>query len=145
VAATGGEQLPIKIEKVIGNNAYAKRNTHDLHFPVQRGVVVDPEDMEKMWVDIFEQELNADPKASNVLLTDAPLNSRENKIKLAEIMFESLGVNQLAIMNTAVLSLFSTGKTTGIVVECGEGVSYAVPIFEGYALPHAIQRLDVAG
>jgi len=101
--------------------------------------------MEKMWVDIFEQELNADPKASNVLLTDAPLNSRENKIKLAEIMFESLGVNQLAIMNTAVLSLFSTGKTTGIVVECGEGVSYAVPIFEGYALPHAIQRLDVAG
>ena len=48
-------------------------------------------------------------------------------------------------MNTAVLSLFSTGKTTGVVAECGEGVSYTVPIFEGYALPHAMNKNDIAG
>jgi actin len=60
-------------------------------------------------------------------------------------MFEKFRVKSLAIMNTAVLSLFSTGKTTGIIVECGEGVSYSVPIFEGYALPHAIHKLDIAG
>lgn len=60
-------------------------------------------------------------------------------------MFETFKVESLAIMNTASLSLFSTGKTTGIVAECGEGVSYAVPVFEGYALPHAILSLNVAG
>ena len=57
---------------------------------------------------------------------------------MASIMFEKFKVESLALVNTAVLSLFSTGKTSGIVVECGEGNSYAVPIFEGYALPHAI-------
>jgi len=60
-------------------------------------------------------------------------------------MFDHFRVESLAIMNTSVLSLFSTGKTTGMVVECGEGVSYAVPVFEGYAMPHAIHKLDIAG
>ena len=101
--------------------------------------------MENLWEYIFEHELNLDPKNMNVLLTDSPLNSKENKQEIAQIMFETFKVESLAIINTAVLSLFSTGKTTGIVAECGEGVSYAVPIFEGYALPHAIHRLDIAG
>lgn len=48
-------------------------------------------------------------------------------------------------MNTAVLSLFATGKTSGIVTEVGEGTSYACPVFEGYALPHAKQKLEIAG
>ena len=64
---------------------------------------------------------------------------------MAHIMFETFRVESLAIMNTSVLSLFSTGKTTGMVVECGEGVSYTVPVFEGYAMPHAIHKLDLAG
>jgi actin-related protein len=89
--------------------------------------------------------LNVDPKNMDILLTDSPMNTKENKQQIAKIMFETFKVESLAIINTAVLSLFSTGKTTGIVAECGEGVSYTVPVFEGYALPHAIHKLDIAG
>jgi actin len=101
--------------------------------------------MKNLWEHIFENELNLDPKNMDILITDSPMNTKENKQQIAKIMFEEFKVESLAIINTAVLSLFSTGKTTGVVVECGEGVSYTVPIFEGYALPHAIHKLDIAG
>ena len=81
----------------------------------------------------------------NVLITDYPLNSKEKKIETAKILFDQLNVQSLSIMNSAVLSLFSTGRTSGIVIESGQGVTYAVPIFEGYALPHAIQTVNIAG
>lgn len=48
-------------------------------------------------------------------------------------------------MNTAALSMYSTGKVSGLIAESGEALSYTVPIFEGYALPHAMVKLNIAG
>ena len=81
----------------------------------------------------------------NVLMTDCPLSKKEHKQQLATLMFEHFKVKSFALMNTAVLSLFSTGLTTGLVAEVGEGVTYTVPIFEGYALPHALYNMEVSG
>ena len=102
------------------------------------------DNMQYMWGHIFD-ELNLESKNVNVLLTDSPFNPKENRQKLAEIMFEEFKVKSLAIMNTAALSMYSTGKVSGLVVESGEGISYTVPVFEGYALPHAMIKLDIAG
>jgi actin-related protein len=64
---------------------------------------------------------------------------------MTEIMFETFQVPSFYLAIQAVLSLYSSGKTTGLVLDAGDGVTHTVPIYEGYALPHAIERNDLAG
>ena len=64
---------------------------------------------------------------------------------MAQIAFETFDVPSMYIAIQAVLSLYATGRTTGVVLDIGDGVSHTVPVFEGYSLPHAIGRVDLAG
>lgn len=129
----------------MGTEAFAHRSDHELHYPIQRGIVQDWNRLPDLLEYIFETELGVHPNQTTVLMTDCPLSRKEDKHRLAQIMFETFKVKAFALQNTAVLSLFSNGTTTGLVAESGEGVTYTVPVFEGYALPHAIQSIDVAG
>lgn len=119
-----------------------------MHFPIERGII-DFEHEEAYLTEllkhIFEKDLGLEPRNMKVLMTDCPFNKKEDKIRLTTLMFDYFKVQSFALINSAVLSLFSTGKTCGLVAECGEGVTYTVPIFEGYALPHAMHSLKANG
>ena len=70
-----------------------------------------------------------------VLLTEAPLNPRRNREKAAEIFFETFNVPALFVSLQAVLSLYATGRTTGVVLDAGDGVTHAVSnIFLGFSI-----------
>merc|ERR1712141_393464 len=93
----------------------------------------------------FYNELRVDPSEQAVMLTEAPMNPKNNREKMCQIMFETFDVPEFYVGVQAVLSLYSSGRTSGIVMDSGDGVSHCVPIYEGYNLPHAISRLDLAG
>jgi actin-related protein len=62
-----------------------------LHFPIERGVIEDFDIIEKMWNYIVDKELCIG-KNMDILITECPLNTKQNRIKLAEILFEKLNV-----------------------------------------------------
>ena len=101
--------------------------------------------MQKICDYIFKTELRVNPKDHPVMLTVSPLCSPESRLELAKLMFDVFAVPALCMASQAVLSLYSTGRTTGLVCELGEGMSYCVPIYEGYSLKHAVLSLPVAG
>lgn len=125
--------------------AEAHRGLLKLRYPMEHGIVTNWEDMETLWNHTYSELKVKAPEQHPVLLTEPPLNPRKNREKAAEIFFESINAPSLFVCMQAVLSLYASGRTTGVVLDSGDGVTHVVPIYEGFSIPQGIMRNDLAG
>ncbi|XP_054161001.1 actin, clone 302-like [Oppia nitens] len=132
-------------DSYVGNEAQSRRDILAMNYPIERGLVTNWDDMETVWHHTLYNELRAITERHPILLTECPLNPKANREKSVQIMFETFDMPAMYLANQAVLSLYASGHITGIVVDSGYTVTHTVPVYNGYALQYAIQRLDLAG
>jgi actin len=113
--------------------------------PVQRGVVKDWDAMEKLWHNLIEITNMATLDNSSILVIESVQSTADDRAQWAELLFDAFHVPSICISNSASLSIFASGRTTGVAVECGAGLTASVPVFEGYVLKHAITVMDYGG
>jgi len=128
-----------------GDEADAVRFALDINYPVENGIVKHWDNMVHLWNYTFHDKMKINPADHKIMLTEAPLNPKENRKKTIENMFEKYGFAGAHMSIQAMLVLYAQGLLTGVVVDSGDGVTHVVPVYDGFVPQHLIRRLDVAG
>jgi actin-related protein len=129
----------------VGSEMQHLRGVLTLTCPIDQTSKINWNDMEQIWKHTFDNELHVCPEEHPILLSEPPLNSLSNKERITQIMFETFYTPAMYLAMQPVLSMHAANCATGVVLESGHSVSYSVPVYEGYAIPHATIRLNVAG
>ncbi|XP_019367203.1 PREDICTED: actin-85C-like [Gavialis gangeticus] len=129
----------------VGKEAQAKRGILSFKYPMEHGIVTSWDDMQKIWKYVYKYELRMKASERPVLLTEAPLNTLPNREKMTEIMFEGFRVPAMFVALQALMALYASAQTTGLVLDSGDGVTLTVPVYKGHCLLHGVSRLDFAG
>jgi actin-related protein len=141
------------------------RDRLDAQYPIENGIVSDWDAMEALLHHVFDVELKSDSEKHDVLLVEPPHNPKKNREKMAQLMFEtfnvggvylgsfnvggvylgSFNVGGVYLGSSAVLSLYSIRRMSGLVLSSGEAITHCVPVYDGAELPQSTLQLDLAG
>ncbi|XP_074056525.1 actin-like protein 9 [Macrotis lagotis] len=133
-----------QLSTFIGEDARAHPGLNLIQ-PLRNGIIVDWEAVETLWHHIFCNDLGVAPEDHALLLSDPPFSPTTNREKLVEVVFESLHSPGMYVAYQSVLSVYAHGLISGLVIDTGHGVTHTVPVYQGYNLPHATERMDLAG
>lgn len=143
----------------VGNEAQVRRGLLKLTYPIEHGMIHDWNSLELIWQQVLLHDLmnsgrNSDINTNNIdislkehtiLITEHPFSLRRQREKICEILFETFGIGGINIGMPSVLALYSTGRTTGVSVDIGDGVCCVAPVYDGFAIPGTVRRINIAG
>ena len=132
-------------DSYVGDEAQLKRGILTLRQPIEHGYVTNWDDMERLWQHTFSTELRVTPEDHPMLLTEVPKNPKSDREKMTQIVFETFNAPAFYVAVQGVLSLYASGRTTGVVLDSGDGVTHIVPVYEGSTLSDGIARIELAG
>jgi actin len=133
-----------QMKRFVGEDANARSNLN-LKFPIKQGLVNDWDLIEHLWKHTFEKELVVSPIGRTVMVTEPPVGPRQHREKMTQIMFETFSAGALSIVNHCAMTLFSTGKDSGVVLDSGGDMTHAMVVYEGYSLSQSWKRVETAG
>ncbi|ESO84253.1 hypothetical protein LOTGIDRAFT_229705 [Lottia gigantea] len=137
--------MPTHCDLYIGDEVLAAKASLSITHPTEHGIVTNWDDMEILLNYIFNKELRVSPSDQAVLMTEPPLNPKSNATTMTQVMFEKYDVPKFYISNPGILSSLASGRGTGLMVDCGEGLAHVIPIYQGFTIPHSIRRQNLAG
>ncbi len=132
-------------ERFVGDEAIENLEFMNYFPPIKRGEVADWDKFETLMHYLLYNQMEVVPEEMSVLITESPLSSKENRAKVAEMLFEKFDVEKYHMANSSMLGLFAYGKTSGIVVDSGFNVTSTVPLYEGFPLQYASKKINLGG
>lgn len=130
----------------VGNDAMRMRGVLKVKHPIERGNILDWNDYYEILNYIFYSLLRIENLSEYpVLYTEQPFVQKDVKEYIARVLYETHRIKSLIMVPTPILSIFSVGLTTGLVIESGDGITWICPIINGQIIDQAVQKLPLAG
>ncbi|KAI7862075.1 actin family [Spinellus fusiger] len=121
------------------------RPSMEIRNPMQDGTINDWEAMEQIWNAAFRTMLRVDPTEHPLLCTEPAWNTSDKREKMVELAFEKFEFPAFYLAKDAVMTAFSVGRATALILDSGGSTTSAVPVYDGYVLKKGILRQSIGG
>ncbi|XP_019624567.1 PREDICTED: actin-3-like isoform X1 [Branchiostoma belcheri] len=132
-------------DKYIGDDAIVSQGRLTFDYPMHDGSVKNWRDLEAVWDHVTRSELGKSLGDRPVIVTDTTAMPREQRERHLQVLFEAFDVPAVFLVKQAAMALHAQGKSTGLVVSSGHGVTEVVPVYEGHCIEHASRKLLFSG
>ena len=158
------QSTPVPTSVVVGSKVFEYEGNVALKYPMKKGQVVDWDAMSEVWQSSLQQLNGGEEIRSPLQTSSSRLNKRQRtrthqgssivlsesvrglkRDKVFELMFETMGFDRVNVSPQAALILSARGTTTGLIVDCGDGLTQITPVAEGYVQKQGVRTLEIAG